>query len=85
MAWLKRERGPQPAAEAPFPLPPYSESHFLNTGPDAQYVGTAACAECHHENHRSYLLTDHSRSLADVSPAAEPPDGSFYHQASGRS
>jgi hypothetical protein len=85
VAWLSRARGPQPTAEAPFPLPPYSESPFLNTGPDAQYVGTAACAGCHRENHRSYLLTAHSRSLADLSPADEPPDGSFYHQLSGRS
>jgi tetratricopeptide (TPR) repeat protein len=84
LAWLHRGRAPQPAAE-PFPLPPYSESAFLNTAPDARYVGTAACAECHHANHRSYLLTDHSRALADVSPADEPPDGSFEHKLSGRS
>ncbi len=85
MAWLKRGRDPQPTAEPSFPLPSYSETPFLNVGPEAQYVGTAACAECHRENHQSYLLTAHSRALSDVSPADEPPDGSFYHQASGRS
>jgi hypothetical protein len=83
--WANRGRGPRPAPEEPFPLPPYSETRFLNTGPDAHYVGTAACAECHPRNHRSYLLTAHSRSLAEPDAGAEPPDGSFYHQPSGRS
>ena len=68
----------------PFPVPPYSESLYRNTGPDAQYVGTAACIGCHAANHRSYLLTAHSRALGEVDPAAEPPDGSFDHFASGR-
>jgi Flp pilus assembly protein TadD len=84
-AWLNRGRGTRPTPQDPFPLPPYSESRFLNTGPDAHYVGTAACAECHPGNHRSYLLTPHSRSLAEPGSGAEPPDGSFYHQPSGRS
>jgi tetratricopeptide (TPR) repeat protein len=45
----------------------------------------AACAECHKEQHESYLLTTHSRALGDVDPAAEPPDGAFDHAPSGRS
>ncbi len=85
VVWLYRRPGPQAAPLLPFPLPPYSESHFLNTGPEAQYIGSAACAGCHRQNHASYLLTAHSRALADVDPAAEPPDGSFEHQLSGRS
>src|SRR5262249_19468199 len=44
-----------------------------------------ACAECHREQHRSYLLTAHSRALSDLDPAAEPPDGAFDDPASGRS
>jgi hypothetical protein len=67
------------------PLPPYSETRFLNAGPEARYVGTAACAECHSKNYESYLLTPHSRALSDVDPQAEPPDASFQHQPSGRS
>lgn len=65
--------------------PALSASRFLNTGPDARYVGTDACAECHRANHRSYLLTAHSRALGDLDVREEPPDGSFFHQASGRS
>jgi tetratricopeptide (TPR) repeat protein len=66
-------------------LPPYSETRYLNAGPEASYVGTAACAECHSRNYRSYLLTPHSRALSDVDPAAEPPDAAFEHKPSGRS
>lgn len=80
--WLAPRQSPQTAIE-PFPIPPYSATRFLNTGPDAHYIGTAACAECHHGNHQSYVLTAHSRALADLDPNAEPPDGSFDHKASG--
>ncbi|HEX5272464.1 MAG TPA: tetratricopeptide repeat protein [Gemmataceae bacterium] len=83
-AWLYRGRGPRPPADS-FPLPAYSESPFLNTGPEAHYIGTAACAACHPAKHRSYLLTAHSRSLAEVDPSAEPPDGAFDHTLSNRS
>jgi hypothetical protein len=84
-AWLYRGRGQHPAAPDSFPVPPYSESRFLNTGPDARYTGTAACAGCHENNHRSFLLTAHSQSLVEVDPSTEPPDGSFDHTLSGRS
>ena len=86
--WLRfhsaRGPGAQPSPAESFPVPPYSESRFLNAGPDAQYIGTAACAECHPRNHRSYSLTSHSKALSDVNPKDEPPDGSFFHKASGR-
>ncbi len=87
VAWLCRARGPQPSPipEGPPSLPPYSETRFLNAGPEAHYIGTAACAACHQANHRSYLLTEHSQALAEVDPGAEPPDGAFDHAASGRS
>lgn len=83
LAWPHGRPGPEPAREQTFPLPPLSESPFRNTGPDARYIGTAACAECHRRNYASYLLTAHSRALADPDPKAEPPDGSFDHPASG--
>lgn len=85
IVWLHRVGGPHSPPEDLFPLPGYSESRFLNTGSDAHYIGTVACAACHPANHRSFLLTAHSRSLAEVDPAAEPPDGSFDHPLSGRS
>lgn len=85
VAWSWREHGSQSSAEDPFSLPRYSESRFLNTGSEARYIGTAACAACHAANHRSFSLTPHSRALAEVDPKTEPPDGSFKHALSGRS
>src|SRR5690348_6180142 len=74
VVWLKRRPGPTPAAEDPFPLPPFSATAFLNAGPDARYVGAAACKECHPQNHASWSLTAHSRALSDLDPKAEPPN-----------
>jgi hypothetical protein len=71
--------------QSAFPVPPYSASKYLNTGPDAQYVGIAVCAECHPKKHQSYRLTPHSQALSDLDPKVEPPDGEFFHKASGRS
>lgn len=85
-AWLTwRWRSPAPSGEASFPLPPYSETRFLNTGPDARHVGIEVCAGCHQSNYHSYLRTDHSRAFARLDPKAEPPDGAFVHKPSGRS
>jgi hypothetical protein len=79
----------QPPKDEPalrtFPLPPYSEPHARNAGPDARFIGTAACAACHPANHQSYRLTAHSRALSDVAPDREPPDAAFDHARSGRS
>ncbi|MFQ5733375.1 MAG: tetratricopeptide repeat protein [Planctomycetaceae bacterium] len=52
--------------------------------PGVAYVGSAACLECHREEHKSYLQTAHSRALTRVDPAEEPADARFQHQASGR-
>jgi hypothetical protein len=82
--WLRKSHSPAPVQES-FPLPGYSESPYLNLGPDVTYVGSQKCAECHVERNESYLLSPHSRSLCDVDPNNEPPDGSFFHKASGRS
>lgn len=86
-AWLL-DRSSTPPAEPvveSFPLTPFSESRYLNTSSDASYVGSSACAPCHRGNHASYLLTEHSRALSDLDPQAEPPDGAFNHEPSGRS
>lgn len=50
----------------------------------ADFVGSAACAECHPEQHKSYLNTAHSRSLSIVDPDLEPDDADFLHEVSGR-
>jgi predicted CXXCH cytochrome family protein len=84
--WRHQQPSVDPTAEhSSFPVPPYSASKYLNTGPEARYVGIAVCAECHPKRHQSYLLTPHSRALSDIDPKAEPPDGSFVHKATGRS
>jgi hypothetical protein len=66
-------------------LPRLSKSSWLNTSPDATFVGVAACAECHADENRSYLETAHSRALAEVDPDSEPHDTAFVHRMSGRS
>jgi hypothetical protein len=83
--WSFRPRPSSNETGRSIPAPSYSETKYLNAGPDARFIGSAACASCHPNNHKSYLLTAHSRALADVDPAAEPPDGAFDHAASGRS
>jgi Flp pilus assembly protein TadD len=82
--WLRRERAPLVELEQAFPLPPYSATPYLNTTDEAHYLGSAACAECHQGRHASYLLTTHSRALADIDLAVEPPDAAFKHKRSGR-
>lgn len=64
-------------------VPKFSATAYRNTT-DATYIGTAACASCHPNNHTSYQKTPHAHSLADLKLANEPPDGSFHHAASGR-
>jgi predicted CXXCH cytochrome family protein len=74
-----------PVVPGSIPPPPLVESKFLNTKPDATFVGTSACVECHQGNHQSYLLTAHSKALSDLDPSMEPPDGKFDHKPSRRS
>ncbi len=69
---------------ATMPLPPLATSKFLNATSNATYVGAQRCAECHADEHATYLQTAHSRSMSEVDPGAQPPDGSFEHAASGR-
>src|SRR5438445_154320 len=57
VVWLKvqigRQEGQPPPPEDPltveakdYPPPPYSASRYLNTGPEAHSIGSAACAAC---------------------------------------
>lgn len=85
LLWHKLWSQAAPTVDKDFPLPPYSQSRYLNSGPDTQYIGVAACAECHERQHKSYLHTAHSRALGDPDLDEEPPDGAFFHKASGRS
>jgi predicted CXXCH cytochrome family protein len=67
------------------PVPALTKTPFLNTGPEAHYVGIDTCKSCHAAEHRTYLLTAHSRALSIPDLKTEPPDGAFRHQMSGRS
>jgi hypothetical protein len=68
----------------PFPLPELSASPFLNTRPDARYVGSEACRSCHEEAHASFRSTGMGRSMAAVDAARAPPDAVFDHPPSKR-
>ncbi len=70
--------------EKDFPLPPLSASPFLNTQPDARYVGSAACRSCHEGEVASFRRTGMGRSMAAIDPAAEPPDATIDHKLSQR-
>lgn len=82
-------RGTQPgpeqvAADNPFPLTPIASSLYSNTGPDARYVGSARCRDCHEDRHESFRHTGMGRSMAPVDLAREPVDASFEHPPSRR-
>lgn len=89
--WFTRPDDDPPAPPPPpapqtvsFAVTPLSESPFLNTRPDAKYVGSAACRACHEGRHASFRSTGMGRSMADVDLAREPPDASFDHPLSKR-
>jgi hypothetical protein len=65
-------------------LAPIRPSRLRNTGPEAAYVGSQACAACHAAEYDSYLRTAHSRALSEIDLAAEPPDDHWTHEKSGR-
>ncbi len=64
--------------------PPVAASPFLNTGPDARYVGSDACRECHGGRHDSFRETGMGRSMAAAAADLAPPDAAFDHPASKR-
>lgn len=66
------------------PLPPISESPFLNTHPDVAYVGSEACRTCHAEHDATFRHTSMGQSMSEVDLAREPPDGVFDHPLSKR-
>lgn len=61
-----------------------STSRYLNTHRQAEYVGSAACVECHRDQHASFASTPHNHALADLTLSEEPPDVEFRHEKSGR-
>ena len=77
---IEAEAGSQGVA----PLPPVARGEFLNAAAGVEFVGAQACAECHPEQHASWLETAHSRALDDVHPEHEPEDGRFADAATGR-
>src|SRR5436190_16020744 len=83
-AWLYFRPARTVAPDGPPPVLALSPSPYLNIGPEASYVGSAACLDCHQEEHKSYLRTGMSRSTAAVEAAREPADATFDHAASGR-
>ncbi|HTU89725.1 MAG TPA: cytochrome c3 family protein [Gemmataceae bacterium] len=59
-------------------------SPYLNTGPGAHYIGSAACRSCHEEQTASFRRTGMGRSMTLVDPKQEPPDADFDHPTSKR-
>lgn len=68
--WLKPARTPTPPADRT-PLPPLTDSPFLNTKPGVEYVGDRACADCHQEQTKTYRQHPMGRSLFSAGDA--PP------------
>ena len=65
-------------------LPPVADSKFLNTHASALYVGNQQCADCHTDQHRSYLQTTHSRSIVPIDLGSAPGDADFDQPGSLR-
>ena len=55
---------------------------LLNVSADVEYIGSAACQECHRDQHQSWLQTTHSRSMQKVSMEESQASAAFHHQAS---
>lgn len=84
LAYTGRDRPPTPEELPSFEPPGLTQTGFLNTGPEAKYVGNEACAECHAAEFQSYKLTAHSQALSPLDPSAEPADAEFKHATSQR-
>jgi predicted CXXCH cytochrome family protein len=67
-----------------FPLTPLAASPYLNTRPDAHYVGSEACRSCHPGSFTSFSHSHMAHTLAELDPAQEPPDATFDHPLSKR-
>lgn len=66
-------------------VPSLTESPYLNTAASVRYVGSATCRECHQDEHRTFQLTSHSKSLTSMTEVNHPPDGHIQHPLSGHS
>ncbi len=66
------------------PLTPPAASPFLNTGPQAHYVGSQACRDCHQDETDSFALSGMAHSMRTVDLDVEPPDTTISHQLSNR-
>ncbi len=84
VVWATLRHREPPTQPDRFALSPIASSPFLNSRPDAHYVGSAACSACHADRHASFCSTGMGRSLAEVDAANEPPDATFDHAASRR-
>jgi hypothetical protein len=80
LAWV----GLHFSAPSPFPLPPISSSPFQNTRPEAGYVGSETCTNCHQGRTASFRRGGMGISMAEVDPALEPADAAFVHAKSQR-
>lgn len=78
------QTSPPPPADDPFALLALSSSPYLNTGPDARYVGSDACRACHLAHDTSFRHTGMGRSMAPVDLSREPPDATYDHPLSKR-
>ncbi len=65
-------------------LPPVAASRFVNTSGATEFIGTASCAQCHPDEHASYLRTPHSRALSDIDLQRETWGVEFKHPHSSR-
>ena len=85
-AALSRRDSPKPLPDEPvsFLLTPLSPSPYLNTAPAGQYIGSAACKECHGDRHASFRHSGMGRSMATVDLVREPADAAFDHVPSKR-
>ncbi len=76
-----RSRGSDPSDEETSPVFAFAQYDRKPAG----YAGTAQCAGCHEDEHRSYLLTHHSQSLREVDPLGEGRGQTLAHPPSKES
>jgi Cytochrome c554 and c-prime len=83
-SWPKPAPSPPVEPEPVFPLTPVASSPYLNTGPEAHYVGSETCRSCHPDRHESFRRTGMGRSMATVDLAREPADAVYDYAPSKR-
>lgn len=54
-----------------------------NAAKGIKYIGSKQCAECHQDQHASFLQTLHSKAAEFTDPTGEPKPSRFDHQPSG--